>query len=296
MLSTEDRRKTLLLTSRVALPSPGEPALRFTVSVLYLVHPSRNADEDKKRIHLLLFEGKANLAIHGITFAVFDSTEQALAKRPSCKSLTVCKAILVSGLNLNAPVTTILKTLAETRAIVYRSLIHAITVRNQNSKGKDLRYLILLGKVDSGNLPPSQHHAFQNIATHSRQLYDLRIETDELPGQLALREAHQGKRNLTLPPPPPPGNSTSLVKHKNNKAAWSEPNSLVRYSAPETTSTNQIVNHKLADQEASIRKLEAKMIGVEEKIEKQAEAIANIATLSQIKLMFDEALAKKHGV
>ena len=77
---------------------------------------------------------------------------------------------------------------------------------------------------------------------------------------------------------------------------WSEPNSLVRYAPQETTTTNQIVNHKLADQEASIRKLEAKMISVEEKIKKQAEGIANIATLSQMKALLDDALAKKVGV
>ena len=149
------------------------------MTVCYLVHHNGNPTEESKRLQVLLFGKDMSRSVHGIPFVAFASPEEALVLRPKCKSLTLCNALSVSGLNLSAPVNEVVETLLRSGAMHLRAMVWIYTVRNFSAKGKDLRYLIILGQAVTGQLNIN-HTIFKPIATRGDFWYHLRVSVGEL--------------------------------------------------------------------------------------------------------------------
>ena len=290
-LSPDDRSKIMLITSRVVVPNV-RPTLRMSMTVCYLLSHNGNPKEESKRLQVLLFGKEMSLSVHGIPFVAFASPEEALALRPKCKSLTLCNALSVSGLNLSAPVNEVVETLLLSGAMQLRAVVWVYTVRNFSAKGKDLRYLIILGQAFTGQLNMN-HIIFKPISTKGDFRYDLRITAGELFGQPELRLAHQGVAPTNIVKYSAPTPSTALVKStaapKDNSTGWASL-SLRRQTTQDTTST-QLSSGLLALHSEEIKHIQQSIKGLEEKLDQHDQVLRNVATKSDI----DSILAKYLG-
>ena len=212
--------------------------------------------------------------------------------RPKCKSLTVCKALSVSGLNLSAPVIEVVETLLRSGAMHLRAMAWIYTVRNCSAKGKDLRYLIILGQAVTGQLNIN-HTMFKPIATRCDFWYHLRVTVGELFDQPELRLAHQGLAPANILKSSTPTPATVLVKSsptpKENLTGWPSL-SLTRHTPQNTTST-QLSSGLLAQHSEEIKQIQQSIKGLEEKLDQHDQVLRNVATKSDI----DSILAKYLG-
>ena len=169
-LTPSDQGKCMLITSRVAHASRGLPTMRMTMSVIYLLAAGKNLAAEQLRLYTALFGKSAHITRHGITMALFKEKEDALTRRPNCKSLAPCKVLQISGLRLDVPVGEIMETLLAHGVILWRAMVWTYTMRNRSASGKELRYLLVLGQVERGNVNLNNHHIFKPLSTRSNDI------------------------------------------------------------------------------------------------------------------------------
>ena len=190
--------------------------MRMTMSVTYLLSTGKDLKVEQLRLCTSLFGKSSHITRHGITMALFKEKEDALTRRPNCKSLVPCNVLQVSGLRLDVTVCEIMETLLAHGVILCRAMVWTYTMRNRSAGGKELRYLVVLGQVERGNVNLNNHYIFKPISTRSNDIrYDIRIEVGELPAQPELRRLHQGTPALPVTTPhtaSTPGNT--LVSRK----------------------------------------------------------------------------------
>ena len=165
---------TLLLTSRAAMIQRGNLVIRRALSVLYLLASGKDGLEDQKRIHAALSFSSKNITIHGICFGIYPTPAEALERHPECKSLSAKPIVLVAGLHLQPPVERILQVLAETCVASLCGEVQVLSLYNTNANGKDLRYLALLGAVQTGQVNVTDG-SFLGIAAEGARRFDLRV-------------------------------------------------------------------------------------------------------------------------
>ena len=290
-LTAEDRTKVMIITSRVVIPNV-KPTIRMSMTVYYLLRPGEKPQNELKRLYSLLF-GKDNiLTVHGIPFAIFHSPDEALVVRPKCKSLAPLNILTVSGLKYSVPVSEVVETLLRSGALQLRATAWVYTARNFSVKGKDLRYLFILGQAVVGQLNGNDP-IFEHIATRGAYRYDLRVVAGELFGQLELRLAHQASLNPVQIKAPIPSTTTSALvkrsKSDDRASAWPT-TSLEKYSAPDSTTTNQLTSGVLAMHTEEIKQIQNSLKGIESKLEQHDQVLRTVATKDELEAILAKFL------
>ena len=287
-LSLSNQRRCVLWTSKVASVGRGEAPIRMAMSVLYLIGHGRSTD-DHPAIFSELFADKKIITLQGITMAVFKTPADALRRNPTCKSLASQKIVLISGLELLPPVTDVLGVLCATRAIVVKGPTNALTLLNLSVRGVEMRYLVLLGEIELGQINLSDP-TFKGISTAGQMSYNIRVQFAELLGQAELRQAFQSKGKPSSGSVPSTSPSSALAKRKTTPTAWD--GTMERYSTDSALTTSG-VNKLLNQHSEEIRSIKQSIGGLYEKVDQQGIALTNMVTLSQIQEMMKALLESK---
>jgi hypothetical protein len=281
-LEQKEVLKVAVITSRAAQPSKNAPTLRMSITCIYYLPAGHDRGDDINDIFKRLFQGKSTVVIRGITFAVFPTPQEAMRRPASSKSFGICNILSISGLSLEPSIDDVVGVLIRSCAVVCNDAAWVFSLRNVSAKGKDLRYVIVLGAVQVGRYSIADP-VFKGISTTSISGYDIRIEAGELFEQAELRQTYKPAATKALPAPT---SASALVSSKKGKpqVAW-EPSTLATYSPADTSSPTQLASNILAAHTSDIKKLFDTVDALNVKIDKQA---ASAITLDQIRALLRE--------
>ena len=298
-LFPQDQNKIVIITTTSASSDRASKPFRITTSTFYLVQLGADATLERERLQKALFGTKTHLQTQGIHFAIHASMEDALTKRPNCKSLGAMKAVSIHGLELKPRISDVLTALVTSGLIRLNEEVYPYTILDHNAKGREMRSLVLLGKVSLGELNLGDPVFCGFFPLKGGVFYDIRAESGELKGQKELRDEHKGTVASTPPKAKASAPPTSAVTKWTASSTIPElpptinPGAVEPYNPKGRDSAGTLVasSNVLSQHTRDISSLQAEISEIKASVKSQGEQIAKQLTYADMQKLMTEMFA-----